>query len=60
MAAAGAGAANWGQLVGIAASWVISPVLGGLIAAGFLYWIKRSITWQARHGHAPRAATCRG
>ena len=47
LAAAGPGAANWGQLGGIAASWVISPVLGGLVAAGFLYWIKRSITWQA-------------
>jgi PiT family inorganic phosphate transporter len=30
----------------IAASWVISPVLGGLIAAAFLYLIKRSITYQ--------------
>jgi PiT family inorganic phosphate transporter len=46
LAAAGPRAANWGQLGGIAASWVISPVLGGLVAAGFLYWIKRSITWQ--------------
>jgi PiT family inorganic phosphate transporter len=33
-------------LVGIAASWVISPVLGGIIAAGFLFWIKRSITYR--------------
>ncbi|MFT6179995.1 MAG: PiT family inorganic phosphate transporter [Akkermansiaceae bacterium] len=30
----------------IAASWVISPVIGGIIAAGFLYWIKRSITYK--------------
>jgi PiT family inorganic phosphate transporter len=30
----------------IAASWVISPVLGGIIAAGFLYLIKRTITYQ--------------
>ena len=30
----------------IAASWVISPVLGGLIAAGFLYLIKRTITYR--------------
>ena len=46
LAAGGIDAANWGTLGGIAASWVISPVLGGLIAAGFLYWIKRRITWQ--------------
>ncbi len=46
LAAGGSAAANWGQLGGIAASWVISPVLGGLIAAAFLYWIKRRITWQ--------------
>jgi PiT family inorganic phosphate transporter len=31
----------------IAASWVISPLMGGLIAAGFLYLIKRSITYKA-------------
>jgi len=47
LAAGGMQAANWGQLGEIAASWVISPVLGGLIAAGFLYWIKRTITWRA-------------
>ncbi len=44
--AGGLGAANWVQLGEIAASWVVSPVLGGGIAAGCLYWIKRSITWQ--------------
>lgn len=46
VAAGGPQVANWGQLGGIAASWVISPLLGGAIAAGFLYWIKRGITWQ--------------
>lgn len=46
IAAGGMQAANWATLGGIAASWVISPVLGGVIAAGFLYWIKRSITYQ--------------
>jgi len=45
LAAGGSAAANWGQLAEIAASWVISPVLGAAIAAAFLYWIKRSITW---------------
>jgi PiT family inorganic phosphate transporter len=30
----------------IAASWVISPVLGGIIAAAFLYAIKRTIVYK--------------
>lgn len=47
IAAGGVDAANWGKMVGIVASWVISPVLGGVIAAGFLYWIKRTITYRA-------------
>jgi inorganic phosphate transporter, PiT family len=46
LAAGGLQAANWGQLGEIAASWVISPLLGGGIAAGFLYWIKHGITWR--------------
>ncbi|MGG7646396.1 inorganic phosphate transporter [Rhodovulum sp. YNF3179] len=46
IAASGWGIADWTQVGMIAASWVISPVLGGLIAAGFLYLIKRSITYQ--------------
>ena len=46
IAAGGAGAANWGTLGGIVASWIISPVMGGIVAAGFLYWIKRSITYR--------------
>lgn len=46
VAASGFGIANWSTVGAIAASWVISPVLGGLIAAGFLYLIKRSITYQ--------------
>ncbi len=46
IAAAGWGIANWYQVGMIAASWVISPVLGGLIAAAFLYIIKRSITYK--------------
>ena len=58
LAAGGTDAANWGKLGGIAASWVISPVLGGLIAAGFLYWIKRRITWQPDMVRR-RAAACR-
>jgi PiT family inorganic phosphate transporter len=44
--AGGLDAANWGTLSGIVASWVVSPVLGGLVAAGFLLWIKRAITYK--------------
>lgn len=54
LAAGGLAAANWGQLGGIAASWMISPVLGGLIAAAFLYWIKRAITWRGDMVEAAR------
>jgi inorganic phosphate transporter, PiT family len=47
VAAGGMGAANWGTMGSIAASWVVSPVLGGAVAAGFLFWIKRSITYKS-------------
>jgi len=47
IAAAGWNIANWNQVGMIAASWVISPMLGGLIAAGFLYIIKHTITYKA-------------
>ncbi|MBO1922915.1 MULTISPECIES: inorganic phosphate transporter [Thiomicrorhabdus] len=46
IAAAGWNIANWDQMSAIAASWVISPVIGGLIAAAFLMWIKKSITYK--------------
>ena len=46
IAAGGLEIANWGKMGAIAASWVISPVMGGIIAAGFLYLIKRTITYQ--------------
>ncbi|MBS0125378.1 inorganic phosphate transporter [Thetidibacter halocola] len=46
IAAAGWNIANWSVVGQIAASWVISPVMGGLIAAGFLYFIKRTITYR--------------
>lgn len=46
IAAGGFGIANWSVFGKIAASWVISPVLGGVIAASFLYIIKRTITYQ--------------
>lgn len=44
--AGGFAAADWGVVGGIVASWVISPAVGGLIAAGFLFWIKRAITYK--------------
>lgn len=46
IAAAGWSIADWEQVGMIAASWVISPILGGLIAAGFLYIIKRTVTYK--------------
>jgi len=46
IAAGGFGIANWSKMGAIAASWVISPVLGGIIAAIFLYLIKRSIMYR--------------
>jgi len=46
IAAAGFMAVNWGEMGRIAASWVISPVLGGIIAAAFLAFIKTFIIYQ--------------
>lgn len=46
IAAAGFTIVSWGTMGKIAASWVISPVLGGIIAATFLYAIKKSIVFQ--------------
>ena len=43
IAAAGAGLVNWPTMAAIAASWVISPVLGAAIAAALLFFIKRKI-----------------
>ncbi len=46
IAAAGFSAVNWGTMGNIAASWVISPVLGGVIAAFFLWFIKSQIIYR--------------
>lgn len=46
IAAAGLSAVNWPTMGTIAASWVISPVLGGAIAAMFLAFIKARIIYQ--------------
>lgn len=44
--AAGLSVVSWGMLSGIAASWIISPLLGGIIAALFLAFIKSAIIYQ--------------
>ncbi len=46
IAAGGWGIADWDKVSAIAASWVISPVLGGMIAAVFLMMIKKTITYR--------------
>jgi len=46
IAAAGFTIVSWGTMGKIAASWVISPVLGGVIAAIFLYAIKKTIVFK--------------
>ena len=46
IAAAGFSIVSWGTMGKIAASWIISPVLGAVIAAGFLYTIKKSIIYK--------------
>ncbi|MBD3786249.1 MAG: inorganic phosphate transporter [Sphingomonadales bacterium] len=43
--AAGFGAVNWPSIGAIAASWVISPILGGLFAAAILAFIKAQILY---------------
>ncbi|MCX7560480.1 inorganic phosphate transporter [Sulfitobacter sp. F26204] len=46
IAAAGFGAVYWPTMGAIAASWVISPVLGGAVAAAFLWLIKSRIIYR--------------
>ena len=46
LAAVGFGVVNWLTMGMIAASWVISPLLGGVIAALFLAFIKTQIIYQ--------------
>lgn len=47
IAAGGLAIADWGVMSQIVASWVISPVMGGVIAAGLLYLIKRTVLYKA-------------
>ena len=46
IASAGFAIVSWSTMGKIAASWVISPVLGGVIAASFLYLIKTKIIFK--------------
>ncbi len=46
IAAAGFGIVAWGTMGKIALSWIISPVLGGIIAAIFLFAIKKTMVYK--------------
>lgn len=46
IAAAGFDIVDWGTMAAIASSWVISPVIGGIIAAAFLFAIKKTIIFR--------------
>lgn len=46
IAAAGFSSVDWSTMTQIAASWVVSPLVGGVIAALFLAFIKTAIIYQ--------------
>ena len=46
IAAVGFNIVDWGTMAKIASSWIISPLLGGVIAALFLFYIKKSIVYK--------------
>jgi PiT family inorganic phosphate transporter len=46
IAAAGFAAIDWATMGGIAASWVVSPVLGAIVATLFLAFIKENIIYR--------------
>ena len=46
IAAAGLSAVDWGVMAGIAASWAVSPLIGAVVAAAFLAFIKSFIIYQ--------------
>lgn len=56
VAARGLEVVKWDTVSAIATSWVISPLLGAGFAAGFLYIIKRTITYQVDMAGAARVA----
>ncbi|WP_456432525.1 inorganic phosphate transporter [Nitratifractor sp.] len=45
-AAGGFAVVHWGTMGKIVASWIISPILGGIIAAAFLYAIKKTVFYK--------------
>ena len=46
IAAAGTAVVDWTVMAKIAGSWIISPVLGGIVAAIFLAFLKRKVLYQ--------------
>ncbi len=46
IAAAGFASVNWPMMAQIAASWVVSPLTGGIVAAVFLAFVKTAIIYQ--------------
>lgn len=54
IAAAGIDVVNWAKMGEIVFSWVLSPFLGGIVAAGFLYFIKQSVVYQENMQEAAR------
>lgn len=46
IASAGFSIVSWGTVGKIVLSWIISPVLGGVIAAAFLFYIKKNIVFK--------------
>lgn len=46
IAAAGFSIISWPTMGKIAASWIISPLLGGIIAAAFLFTLKKNILYK--------------
>jgi PiT family inorganic phosphate transporter len=54
IAAGGISIANWSTMGAIMASWVISPVCGGVIAALFLFVVKRTIMYRKNMNQAAK------
>ena len=54
IAAAGFHMVNWPTMGKIVASWVISPLMGGAIAAFFLYVIKKNVIFQEKKVEAAK------
>ncbi len=46
IAALGLGAVNWPLVAMIAANWIVSPIMGGVIAAAILAFVKTQIMYQ--------------